>query len=157
MKELTNMSPKELLILHGQILDELKKRGIAKTRNQPISEYSKWLVRNKLQLKDVQNPNEKYDGIDKDGYKYLVRSRQIIDNRPVRFSVIRNIEDRNFDFLVVVTFDKNCEITESYIIPIDFLLEEVEYNEHQNGYLLKLPQLNLNHNRIRIIKNILRG
>jgi len=155
MIDLKEMSPIDLLKLHSQIIDELKHRGIAKTRNQPIAEYSKWLVRNKLKLNDVNNPNEKYDGYDTNGKKYLVRSRQIINNRLVQFSVIRNIEYKNFDYLVAVSFDTGFRITEAYLIPVDVLLDQLDYNEYQNGYLLKLSQFNLNDGRIKDIKDLL--
>lgn len=157
MVDLKEMSPIDLLKLHTQIIDELKYRKVAKTRNQPIAEYSKWLVRNKLKLNDVNNPNEKYDGYDDKGKKYLVRSRQIIDNRQVQFSVIRNIEDRNFDYLVAISFDIYFGITEAYIIPVDVLLEQLDYNEYQNGYLFKLNQFNLNDSRIKNIAGILKS
>lgn len=152
MANLGDLTSVELLKLHGQIINELMQRKIAKTRNQPIAEYSKWLVRNKLNLHDVGNPNEKYDGYDDHDKKYLVRSRQIIDDRAIRFSVIRNLKNRNFDFLVAVSFDNDIKVTEAYIIPIVVLLEQFEYNEYQNGYLLKLNQFNLNDKRIQNIK-----
>ena len=157
MINLKDMSPVELLKLHSQIIDEFKIRGIAKTRNQPISEYSKWLVINQLKLHDTKNPNEKYDGIDNLGKTYLVRSRQIIDNRAINFCVIRRLGDRNFDFLVAITFDKDFNILDAFLIPIDVLLSQTEYNDYQNGYLLNLNNLDFKDQRIKNVISILNG
>jgi len=62
MIELKDLSEIDLLKLSDQIIDELIYRKIARTRNKPISDYSKWLVRKQLKLNDVKNSNEKYDG-----------------------------------------------------------------------------------------------
>ena len=70
-------------------------------------------------------------------------------------SVIRNIEDKNFDYLVAVSFDTGFSVTEAYLIPVDVLLDQLDYNEYQNGYLLKLSQFNLNDGRIKDIKELL--
>lgn len=146
--DLSNLKPLEMLNLHEDILFELKKRGIAKTRNQPVSECAKWLVRRELDLKEVKNPNEKYDGVDKDGKRYLVRSRNIIDNRAIQFSVIRNLENKNFDYLIIVTFSNSFKDVDAYKIAHSYLLEAAEPNNYQNGYIVKKNKLNLNDSRI---------
>lgn len=148
-------TPLELLKLHGEILQELKRQGVVKTRNQPIADYSKWLVRTRLNLKEVKNPNEKYDAYDNSGIKYLVRSRQVIGDNLALFSVIRKIEERNFDYVVVITYDEEYKIADAYKIPIDILIKEVDYNDYQNGYIIKLRDLDLNDKRITDVKSIL--
>ena len=47
---LNNLSPKELLRLSGSILDELQFRGIARTTNNPVSDYTEWLVSKRMEL-----------------------------------------------------------------------------------------------------------
>jgi hypothetical protein len=98
------MSEIELLRMYGSIIDELELRNVSKTRNQPIAGYSRWLIKNKLNFFEVDNPNEKYDLYDSRNNKYLVRSRQIIGNKNLPFGVIRNIHAKNFDYLSMMSF-----------------------------------------------------
>jgi type I restriction enzyme M protein len=55
------------------ILADLPK-AYGKPQEYTVAEYAKWLVRRKLGLFDVDNPNEKFDGIDQDENRYLVRT-----------------------------------------------------------------------------------
>lgn len=132
----------ELLRLHGKILDAFEERQVCKTRNQPIAGYSRWLIKNKLGLQQVDNPNEKYDLYD-GKVKYLVRSRQISKNKNIPFGVIRNIHESNFDNLITIVYDKDFNIIEAYMIPIDVLLNKVVYNGYQNGYILRRKHLDI--------------
>ncbi len=152
LKELKNI---ELVKLHCQVVDELISRGVAQTRNQPVSEYAKWLIIQKLKLTDVKNPNEKFDGLDQNGNRYLIRSRQKNDSQNVQFGIIRNLDARNFDYLIAITFDNNVALKEAYIIPYDTLVKSIRKNDYQNGHTLNLNKLNLSDPQITDIRAIL--
>lgn len=137
--DLTNFQPLELIKLHRDIITELKRREIVRTRNQPIAGYTRWLVKRCYRLNDAGNPNDRHDFIDDNGIKYIVRSRQVNESTMLNapFSVIRDIEDRNFDFLVIVVYDMDFNIIQAKKITIESLLLHNHYNEHQNGYVLR--------------------
>ena len=51
-------------------------------------------------------------------------------------NVIRNYEDKQFDYLVVVIFDAHFDVKEAYLIPHNIICQYARYNKHQNGYIL---------------------
>ena len=50
MKELRTMSEVELLQTHSEVITELRRRDVVKTENNPIGDYTEWLVCNRLML-----------------------------------------------------------------------------------------------------------
>ena len=50
MKELNEMSVIELLRTHGAVIDELTRRNVVKTRNNPVGDYEEWLVGQRMEL-----------------------------------------------------------------------------------------------------------
>lgn len=51
-------------------------------------------------------------------------------------NVIRNYEDNQFDYLIIVIFDDNFGVKEAYMLPHDTIKPYAKYSKHQNGYLL---------------------
>lgn len=49
------MSPLELLRLQSEVLDELMRRDIVRSRNNPTGDYGEWIVARKLGLDGVQD------------------------------------------------------------------------------------------------------
>ena len=54
-KDLIEMSEIELLQTHGAIIDGLLRRSVVKTRSNPISDYTEWLVCQRLKLEMQTN------------------------------------------------------------------------------------------------------
>ena len=50
--------------------------------------------------------------------------------------MIRNYDDKQFDYLIVVIFDGHFGIKEAYLLPHDTVKPYARYNKHQNGYIL---------------------
>ena len=53
MEDFEQMSEIELLQTHGLVIGELLRRGVVKTRNNPIGDYTEWLVCRRLRLGDA--------------------------------------------------------------------------------------------------------
>ena len=89
---LADFSTLELLQTYAGILNELKAREVIRTRNNPIADYSEWLVASKLNLKLEGNSSFGYDAVDSEGTRIQIKSRRITpDNKSVRSSAIRNL------------------------------------------------------------------
>ncbi|WDV44053.1 hypothetical protein PV797_10985 [Clostridiaceae bacterium M8S5] len=153
LSELTEL---ELMILNRDIVKELNKRNVVKTRNKPIAGYARWLIKNTFGFKQTVNPNEKYDFLDKDNNKYLVRSRQIIGNKNLPFGIIRNLDDRNFDYLITVVFDEDFNIMESYKISYEVLQNEVDFNSYQKGFILGVSHISKLKSKVEDIKTLIK-
>ena len=151
--DLRESTVRELLRLHSSILDELKRRRIVRTRNNPVGDYAEWLVAKVLGLELATNSSAGYDGIDSEGQKFQIKGRRINrENKSRQLSAIRNLEEKDFDQLAAVIFDENYEIVDAVLIPHEVVGEYATYRSHVNAHILHLKGPILNDPRIRDIK-----
>lgn len=135
---LSTLTPKALLIYSARIVAELRAREIARTENNPISDYTEWLVSDKLSLRRMPSSKKGFDAVDeRTGLRYEVKSRRITQrNKSLQLSAIRDINGKHFDFLVAVVFDQDFEIIRALKVPHSVVKRVGRYNEHTNSLLL---------------------
>ena len=134
---LNNFAAKELLCLFGSILDELQSRGIVRTSNNPVSDYTEWLVSQRLGLTLCGNSEKGFDSTDKNGVKYEIKARRVTPENPARqLSAIRNLDGKHFDFLVAVVYDKNFEVVLAVKIPHAIVVAKSKWQKGTNSFLL---------------------
>lgn len=137
--DVTTLSTPELLTAFGDVLEELKSRGIVRSRNNPVADYSEWIVSKALSLSLQSNSNKGFDAVDSLGVRYQIKGRRLHPSNPSRqLSVIRSLDSNGFDFLVGVLFNEDFLITEAYKIPHDVTHKYARYSEHQNGHIVVL-------------------
>jgi hypothetical protein len=154
--DLRESTVKELLQLHSSILDELKRRRIVRTRNNPVGDYTEWLVAKVLGLELATNSSAGYDGIDSEGQKFQIKGRRITPEKKSRqLSAIRKLEEKDFDQLAAVIFNENYEIIEAVLIPHEVIGEYATYRSHVNAHILYLKGPILNDPRIRDVKMLI--
>ncbi len=150
--ELSRLSEVELLKLHASIIDELKARKVVRTKNNPVGDYTEWLVSNALKLQLSNNSASGYDGIDKKGIKYQIKGRRITpENTSRQLSAIRNLKKKDFDFLIGVIFNKDYKILDAVMIPHAVVEEYASYKKHVNAHILHLREAILTDTRVRNI------
>ena len=76
-ENLSVMSEARLLRLHASIIDELKAQGVVRTGNNPIGDYTEWLVAETLDLELTDNCAAGYDATDSNGKRYQIKGRRI--------------------------------------------------------------------------------
>nr|VFK21824.1 MAG: hypothetical protein BECKLPF1236B_GA0070989_12775 [Candidatus Kentron sp. LPFa] len=77
-ENLSVMSEARLLRLHASIINELKARGVVRTRNNPIGDYyTEWLVAEALDLELTDNCAAGYDATNSNGKRYQIKGRRI--------------------------------------------------------------------------------
>jgi hypothetical protein len=135
--KLDGSSTKELFSLFADVLDELNKRGVLKTQNNPVADYAEWLVAHSLGLKLERNSREGFDALGSDGVRYQIKGRRIHPDNPSRqLGVIRNLSRKEFDFLVAVIFGKDFSLQEAWKIPLEQVERYARFSKHQNGHIL---------------------
>lgn len=133
-----SLAPIELLQLHGRVVDELVRKTVVRTRNNPVSGYTEWLVIKAFHLEAMPNSNKGYDALDRrSGEKYEVKGRQLPRRQ---LGVIRNLRNRNFDLLAAVLLSREFYVEEAYLIPYGQIAKLARFSEHQNGHILVLPK-----------------
>ncbi len=154
---ITKISPHELLVLFADVLDELKSRGVVRSRNNPVADYAEWVVTKGLGLSLQSNSTAGFDAIDSKGIRYQIKGRRLYPpNSSRQLGVIRNLAGKKFDFLVAVLFNKDFSILEAYKIPHYLIGKYARYSEHQNGHILILKGGVLMAKGVERIDNILR-
>lgn len=154
--DLKKYSVKELLNLHSSIIDELKAREIVRTKNNPVGDYTEWLIAQALDLQLATNSSAGYDGVDSNGVKIQIKGRRITPNNQSRqLSAIRKLDQKDFDQLAAVIFDENYEVIDAVLIPHEVISEYASYREHVNAHILHLRGAILEDSRVQDIKGLL--
>jgi hypothetical protein len=131
---------KQLLHLYCDLMEELRQRGIVRSGNNPISDYGENIIGKRLNLKLTAGSNKGYDAIDeKTQVKFQIKSRRTTKyNDSRQLGVIRNLDQRLFDYLIAVFFDEFLEPKEIWQIPVDIISRYAKFSKHQNGHILIL-------------------
>ena len=156
--DISELTVNELLRQHTAIIDELKRRKIVRTPNNPIGDYTEWLVAKGLGLELAGNSSTGYDGIDADGVKIQIKGRRITpENKSRQLGAIRKLKEKDFDQLAAVIFDEKFEIIDAVLIPHEVIEEYATYRSHVNAHILHLKGPILNDPRIKDIKDTLKS
>lgn len=151
--ELSKFTEIELLRLHASATDELRSRGIVRTQNNPLGDYTEWLVASALGLELQTNSKAGYDGISRDGLRVQIKGRRVTSKNCSRqLSAIRKYSDKDFDALAAVIFDESFDIVEALLIPHEVVGEYASYREHVNAHILILRGPILSDPRVQSIK-----
>lgn len=135
----------QLLQLYVHIIDELRKREIVRTSNNPTGDYAEWLISEKLGLTLVNNSTSGFDATDSAGIKFQIKGRRITThNKSRQLGAIRNFNNHDFDFLIAVLFNELFEIQQVVKIPHEIIGKYAQYRKHVNAHILILhgPILN---------------
>lgn len=125
---------KKLLQTHANVIEKLVSLGVVKTRNNPIGDYTEWLVRRRMGLKEAPANQRGFDAIDDNGNRYQIKGRRE-EGTSVQFSPVRNLDERHFDFLIAVAFRNDYSIRFAVKISHEMVREFATYRDYVNGHL----------------------
>jgi hypothetical protein len=132
-------STPDLLRHFANILDELKQRGVVRTRNNPVADYAEWMVAQRLDLSLERNSKSGYDAINTSGERFQIKSRRLDpSNNSRQLSVIRNLHAGEFDYLIGILFDRDFTVNKAYKIPHSVIAKYARFSKHQNGHIFHL-------------------
>jgi hypothetical protein len=135
---LNKLTTAELLSTHSAVLDELRKRNVIRSNNNPTGDYAEWLVSTKLKLSLANTSAKGFDAIDGD-IRYQIKGRRVTPkNKSTQLSVIRNLEGEDFDFLVAVVFDNEWNVLRAAKISHQTVSAIATYRPHVNGHVMYL-------------------
>ncbi|MBN3729394.1 hypothetical protein [Burkholderia sp. Tr-20390] len=137
MIDISEASITELLSAHSALLDELRRRGITRSGNNPTGDYAEWLVATKLGLKLAGKSSKGFDATDRQSARYEIKGRRVTSmNRSTQLSPIRNLSGAHFDFLVAVVFDSTWKVMVAAKIPYTVVSRVASYKAHVNGHVI---------------------
>ena len=130
----------ELLQAHTTLMEELKRRGVVRSKNQPVADYAEGLVCKKLNLQIVETKsNPGYDAVDSNGIRYQIKSRQpTTENQSTQTSFIYSLEKKRFDFIIGVLFNEDYSVKLALKIPFDIVRKYAKFKKTNNANVLFL-------------------
>src|SRR5688572_24327542 len=125
----------KLLVQYGDILEELRKRQVVRSSNNPAADYAEGLVAKALGLTLVAGSSKGHDAVSSDKQRYQIKCRRITaHNKSRQLSQMRNMKGDPFDFLVGVLFAHDFSVMRAAIVPIAVVLERATYVAHTNSW-----------------------
>lgn len=137
MRDITKLSVSELLSLHASILNDLRKRGIVRSANNPVGDLAEHIFCLCFGWEQAANSVKSYDATDSNGTRYQIKARRLLEHNASRqLSAIRDAN--GFDTLAALLFDENYSIVRAALIPTSVVQEESKYVAQTNSYRFML-------------------
>jgi len=134
---LTSTSVLELLELYADVADELRRRKICRTANNPAGDYAESLVSAALGLTLTANSHRGYDALDRIGKRFEIKGRRLsTKNERPQLSVIRDMPAAPFDYLVGVVFDRRYRISYAAQVPHAVAIRYASFSTRQKGHVV---------------------
>ncbi|MGY6258135.1 hypothetical protein ACXIVK_32200 [Paraburkholderia caledonica] len=152
------LSIADLLATHCAALDELRRRGVVRSGNNPTGDYAEWLVSSKLGLQLAAKSVKGFDATDADGIRYQIKARRVTaDNSSTQLSVIRNLAGEDFDLLVAVVFDSAWNVAVAAKMTREAVSKLATFRHHVNGHVMHLRRTVFSVDGVDDITTVLRG
>ena len=124
-----------LLRLFAEIIEELRRRGVTRSSNNPAADYTEYLVSTKLGLTLNGNSTSGSDAVDTAGNRYQIKGRRLTpQNQSTELSALRNLSERPFDFLVAVVYRPDFTVDYAAQVPYEVVVELAKYSKHTNAH-----------------------
>jgi hypothetical protein len=137
--DLTDLSIRDLLALHGGVLDELRLREVVRSANGPAGDYGELLFARAFGWTLESNSASGYDATDEDNVHYQIKCRRLTrQNGSRQLSFIRNLPDRPFDVLAGVILNERFDVVRAALVPVELVQQHAVYVAHVNAWRLIL-------------------
>jgi len=131
---LSDLSPPQLLALHAKLADELRKRGITRSANNPTGDLAEYLFCKAFGWKQAGNSHANVDAISSDGTRYQIKGRRITQyNNSRQLSAIRDLAGAHFDFIAGVLLNEDYTVMRAALIPHSIAVERAAFVERTNS------------------------
>ncbi|MCY4591624.1 MAG: hypothetical protein OXE86_13885 [Alphaproteobacteria bacterium] len=137
MTDLSKMTLRQLLGLHSGVMEELRRRGVARNENNPTANLSEYLYCRAYGWQKAPNSEKGFSARDSDGTRYQIKGRRIHPrNESRQLSAIRDLD--GFDTLAAVLLDKDYRVLRAALIPSAVARERCNFVRHTNSYKFML-------------------
>src|SRR5262245_29692222 len=132
---LRETSTSDLLRFYCHILDELRRRGVVRSTNNPVADYTELLVVEALGLDRQSCEVPGHDAVDLQGKRYQIKGRRLTQQNPsTQLSALRDLPERPFDYLAAVVYRPDFTVDYAALVPIEVVAERSRYQRRTNSY-----------------------
>lgn len=138
--DLKRQTPRALLTLHGDIMEELRRRGIVRSANNPTGDLAEYIFCKAYDWDREGNSKAGFDASCKETRKkYQIKARRLTSrNKSRQLSAIRELDSRHFDYLAAILFNERYEVVRAIIVPHNSIRARCTYVKHTNSHKLLL-------------------
>jgi hypothetical protein len=131
----TDLTVPELLLLHTQVGEELRTRGVLRSANNPTGDLSEYLFCKAFGWTQAGNSHANVDAFGSDGTRYQIKGRRITRyNNSRQLSALRDLQGEHFDFIAGVLFNEDYTVMRAALIPHVVALERSTFVERTNSH-----------------------
>jgi len=135
-EDMEALSASSLLRMHVSALDELRRRGVVRTANNPTGDLAEYLFCRAFSWERADNSQKGFDATDGDK-RFQIKGRRMDSwNTSRQLSAIRSPEA--FDALAAVLFDKDYGVQRAAVIPSVVVRERLRFSVHTNSHIFML-------------------
>jgi len=141
---LKNMNEQALLQLYSDLMEELRNRELIRSSNNPVADYAEKVAVECMDLIRARKEDKGYDALDRQKKRYQVKGRRLTRHNSSRqLGVIRNLDEKLFDYLIAVIFNEDFSVNEIWKVPYQFVKKNSRFSKHQNGHIFFAKPENL--------------
>jgi hypothetical protein len=131
----TDLTVPELLLLHTQVGEELRTKGVLRSANNPTGDLSEYLFCKAFGWTQAGNSHANVDAVGSDGTRYQIKGRRITRyNNSRQLSALRDLQGEHFDFIAGVLFNEDYTVMRAALIPHVVALERATFVERTNSH-----------------------
>ena len=157
MIDLRTLTAHEILSLHTDIADELARRKILRSSNNPTGGLAEHLFATTFGWKLETNSNTGYDATDANGTRFEIKCRRMTaSNTSRQLSALRNLPSKHFDYLAALLIDSRFKVLKAAFIPHEIVEHYSTYVKHDNKWNFLLKDSIWQINSVRDVTNELR-
>lgn len=132
---LETKSVPELLLMHAATAEELRRREVLRSANNPTGDLAEFLFCRAFGWKLASKSAKGYDAIDLDDTKFQIKGRRLNryrKNVSRQLSALRNLEA--FDVLAAVLLNEDYRVFRAALIPVSVVRKCSKFHSHTNSY-----------------------
>lgn len=137
---LRRKKPADLLLLHSDIMEELRRRGIVRSANNPTGDLAEYIFCKAFGWDREGNSKAGFDATcRRTKKKYQIKARRVTSrNKSRQLSAIRELDGCHFDFLAGIIFNERYEVAKAIIVPHSSIQGRCTYVKRTNSHKLLL-------------------
>ena len=156
---LSQAAARDIFTLQGQLMAELRERGVLRTNNNPVADYSEWLVWKAIGSKPLEpNSAKSYDLETEEYGKVQVKARLV--SSPVKRGQLQcsPFRSKGFDYAALVLLsDIDYSVVSAVLLPLDAAEELWAWNNYVRGWRLHMNDKTMKHEQAHDITDLLRA
>jgi hypothetical protein len=118
MRDLRKLTPPELLVMHAAVSEELRRRGVTRSSNNPVGDLAEHLFCRAFGWKQAPNSMRDADATDDAQVRYQIKGRRLTSyNKSRQLGALRDLPAQGFDVLAAVLFREDYRVLRAALIP----------------------------------------